>query len=204
MHLNSTSQFLLLPLRDRFTILAALMLVFTFHLTTLLQPAHAEQTTVIANEYNLKLARMYATAKFINWPDDGQPDAPPFTIIVLAPDPFGGGLGKLDGRKLKDRLIRTQVINSVSELTACHLLFIPSGSDSRLVREALSKVDGQPILVWREQSETTPDSTAACTFVREGDNVIIEAIPSELQRIGLSPDARLMSLNLVRIVKQNR
>ncbi len=166
-----------------------------------IQPLQAEQNAVMANEYNLKLARLYATAKFINWPDGEAKAQSPFVIAVIAPDPFAGGLSKLDGRKLKDRPIETKVVNTVDEFLSCQILFVPSNANAILVEQILRKIDKQPVLVWREQTDSKTPALAACNFVRQGESLIIEINPAEMQRAKLSPDGRLMSLNLVRVVK---
>ena len=167
------------------------------------QPLKAEQNAVTANEYNLKLARLYATAKFVNWPQDSESAQSPFVIAVVAPDPFAGGLSKLDGRKLKDRPIATKVIDSVDEFTSCQVLFVPTNANPTLVGQILHKIAKQPVLVWRDQADSTASIRAACNFVRQGENLIVEINPAEMQRANLSPDGRLMSLNLVRVVKAN-
>ena len=166
-----------------------------------IQTAYSDESQVAAAEYNLKLARMYATAKFISWPDDGPKAKRPFVIAVIAPDPFGNGLRKLSERKLKDRPIETKLIRTIDDLSECHLLFIPVGADPKLVEAVLQKVVDRPVLVWRDQPDPQNPRKASCTFKRQGESLIIEADPKELQRVGLSPDGRLMSLNIVRVIK---
>ena len=166
-----------------------------------IQTAVSDESLVAAAEYNLKLARLYATAKFISWPDDGPGAKKPFVIAVIAPDPFGNGLKKLSERKLKDRPIATKLIRSIEDYSECHLLFIPVGADPKLVDVVLEKVANRPVLVWRDQPDPLDPRKASCTFMRQGENLIIEADPKELQRVGLSPDGRLMSLNLVRVIR---
>lgn len=165
------------------------------------QTAFSDESPVAAAEYNLKLARLYATAKFISWPDDGPETKKPFVIAVISPDPFSNGLKKLSERKLKDRPIETKLIRSTDDFSECHLLFIPVGADPKLVDAILQIVVNRPVLVWRDQPDPQDPRKASCTFVRQGENLIIEADPKELQRVGLSPDGRLMSLNLVRVIK---
>jgi hypothetical protein len=166
-----------------------------------IQKAVSDESPVAATEYNLKLARLCATAKFISWPDDGPGAKKPFVIAVIAPDPFGNGLKKLSERTRKDRPIATKLIRSVEDYSECHLLFIPDGADPKVVDAILQKVTNQPVLVWRDQPGPQDSQKASCTFMRQGESLFIEADPKELQRVGLSPDGRLMSLNIVRVVK---
>jgi hypothetical protein len=157
-----------------------------------------------ANEANLKIARLYATAKFITWPDEAPGVTTPFVIAVIEPDPFRSGLDKLAERKLKERPIQIVRIKAVSDYRPCHLLFIPEAAPTALVNELTAQVTNQPVLVWREVSSNPPLSGTACTFLRDGDNLLIEADPAELKRRKLTPDGRLLSLNLVRVVKTGK
>ena len=166
-----------------------------------IQAAVSEDSPVDAVEYNLKLARLCATAKFISWPEDGPGAKKPFVIAVIAPNPFGNGLKKLSERKIKDRPMETKLIRTLEDYSECHLLFIPVGADPKLVDVVLEKVANRPVLVWRDQPDPLDPRKASCTFIRQGENLIIEADPKELQRVGLSPDGRLMSLNLVRVIR---
>ena len=166
-----------------------------------IQAAVSEDSPVNAVEYNLKLARLCATAKFISWPEDGSGAKKPFVIEVIAPNPFGNRLKELTERKLKDRPIETKLIRTIEDYSECHLLFIPVGADPKLVDVVLEKVANRPVLVWRDQPDPLDPRKASCTFIRQGENLFIEADPKELQRVGLSPDGRLMSLNLVRVIR---
>jgi hypothetical protein len=163
-------------------------------------PVRTWAQTPAANETNLKLARLYATAKFISWPDEAVASTKPFVIGVIEPDPFGAGLNKLAERKLKERPIRVVRMKSAQDYEACHLLFIPAEAPPALVRELLQRTANQPVLVWRDEPDT-PATGVGCTFVRQGDTIVIEADPAELKRRQLIPDGRLLSLNLVRVVK---
>ena len=169
-----------------------------------MQAAVSDESPVAAAEYKLKLARLYATAKFISWPDDGPEAKKPFVIAVIAPDPFNNGLQKLSERKLRDRPIETKLIRAIEDNSECHVLFIPVGADPKLVDFVLEKVANRPVLVWRDHADPLDARKASCTFMRQGENLIVEADPKELQRVGLSPDGRLMSLNLVRVVRADQ
>ena len=164
----------------------------------------AERVPGVAAEYDLKLARLYATSKFIAWPDDSKTQTAPFVIGVLDPDPFNGGLQKLTTRKLKDRPIKVVVIKSDQDYQPCHLLFIPSDAKPEVIDALLKLTANQPVLIWRDEADPLNASGVACSFVRQGDSLLIEADPVELKRRKLEPDGRLLSLNLVRVVKQSK
>jgi len=167
-----------------------------------MQLAKAQDSGLSASEYNLKLARIYATCKFISWPDESE--KAPFVISVVAPDPFSDGLEKLSERMLKDRPIVTKTIRTINDFTGCHLLFIPNGADPVLAEQILKKIVDQPVLVWFDQPEAHLTSKASFTFLRQEEKLIIEANQSELHRRGLRADGQLMSLNIVRTVKSQK
>lgn len=152
----------------------------------------------------MKLARLYATAKFIAWPDEASDHPLPFVIGVVSPDPFQGGLEKLAGRKIKDRPIQTVVIRSEKDYVDCHVLFVPAEAEQGLVDDLVKLTLDRPVLVWRDRGDVGPATGVACTFVREEESLLIETDPAELKRRGLVPDGRLLSLNLIRIVKPRK
>jgi hypothetical protein len=164
-------------------------------------PVANSATATAATEYNLKLSRLYATAKFITWPDESRAPAAPFVIGIVEPDPFQGGLHKLAGRKLKDHPIRVVFIKSVQDYVPCHVLFIPTEANPSVVNDLIKHTWEKPVLVWRDQPDPAGSAGVAFTFARQDDTLMIEADPAELKRRNLTPDGRLMSLNLIRILK---
>lgn len=164
--------------------------------------ALAQNSMGAASEYDLKLARIYSTARFITWPDDST--VAPFVIGVVDPDPFKGGLKKLEKRKLKNRPIRVVMLNSEQDYQACHLVFIPSDAKPDIASEIIKRTTDQPVLVWRDEVDPKGSTGVACTFVRQESDLLIEADPVELKRRNLAPDGQLMSLKLVRMVKPGK
>lgn len=165
----------------------------------------AERTPIVASEYDLKLARIYVTSKYIAWPDEAIKSTTPFVIGILDHDPFNGGLQKLTERKrLKDRPIRTMVIKTEQEYQPCHLLFIPRDTKPELIAAVLKRIVDQPVLVWRDEPDAEGALGVCCAFNREGESLLIEADPNELKRRKLVPDGQLLSLNLIRVVKTGK
>jgi len=166
--------------------------------------ALAQNSSGAASEYDLKLARIYSTARFITWPDDSTNSVAPFVIGVVDPDPFKGGLKKLEQRKLKNRPIRIVMLNTEQDYQACHLLFIPADAKPAVVKEIMKRTADQPVLVWRDEADPKGSTGVACSFVRQESDLLIEADPVELKRRNLAPDGQLMSLKLVRMVKPGK
>ena len=164
----------------------------------------ADRSQAVASEYDLKLVRLYATSKFITWPDEAAKSLAPFVIGVVDTDPFQGGLQKLTKRKLKDRPIHIVMIKSEKDYQPCHLLFIPRDANAEIADAVLKRISNEPVLVWRDEPDPLKNAGVSCTFVLQGESLLIEADPTELKRRKLEPDGQLLSLNLVRIVKSGK
>jgi hypothetical protein len=197
------------PIRRRFTYFRTLAVLTCIVLAMCLDSGHSgfaepNSKPATANEANLMLARMYATAKFISWPDEASAAGSPFVIGVIEPSPFGEGLGKLAEKKIKDRPIQVRRYKSLADYTPCHLLFIPDAIPAETTRDFLDLSSNAAVLVWRESPDSATGPGIACTFVKQDDGLYIEADPFELKRRGLWPDGRLLNLNLVRVVKPGK
>lgn len=193
----------LLRTSSRWAIALGLVIAIAAHLPDA-NIALAQNSMGAASEYDLKLARIYSTARFITWPDDSSSSVAPFVIGVVDPDPFKGGLKKLEKRKLKNRPIRIVMLNTEQDYQACHLLFIPSDAKPALVSEIMKRTADQPVLVWRDEVDPNGSTGVACSFVRQESDLLIEADPVELKRRNLAPDGQLLSLKLVRMVKPGK
>ena len=164
----------------------------------------AQPPTAAATESDLKLAYMYLTAKFTTWPDDAPNSVKPFVIGVVEPDPFDGGLQKLEKRFVKKRPIRVVYIKSERDYQPCHLLFIPSEVKPAIANEIIKRTADQPVLVWRDRVDPNDSIGVACAFIRKENELLIEANPAELKRRNLAPDGQLMSLRIVQIMKPSK
>lgn len=169
--------------------------------------ASGQSPPLVATEYDLKLTYIYLTAKHIAWPDENAKTTAPFVIGVVAPDPFRGGLQRLQQlKKMKDRPIRVVVINTSQDFQACHIIFISRESKPEIVDEILNRTADQPVLIWRDQIDSKDSRGTTCAFIPK-ENIphefLIYADPAELKRRNLIPNGQLMSLNLIRMAKPN-
>jgi hypothetical protein len=119
-------------------------------------------------------------------------------MCVMGDNPFGDYLERLArDRKIKDRSVRLTFPAKLSELTACHLLFIASNETAR-VGAIVRRTRGTPIL-------TIGDTTGFAevgvlvNFFLERDLVRFEVNVDEARRSGLAFSAKL--LKLARIVR---
>ena len=103
--------------------------------------------TAIPAEYQVKAVFLYNFARFVNWPPKAFPDPQaPLVIGVLGEDPFGAYLDEtVRGENVNGRPLVVQRYRRVSEIKACHLLFI-SRSESDRLEQILAALRGRNIL----------------------------------------------------------
>jgi hypothetical protein len=84
-------------------------------------------------EYNVKAALLLNFARFIDWPDAAfaTPKAP-VHVCVFGGNPFGDALSRtLQGETAHNRPLAARQVKSQADIAGCHLLFVPSGTESR-------------------------------------------------------------------------
>src|SRR5207248_1445908 len=95
--------------------------------------AHAQISST--EEYRLKFAFLYNFAKFVEWPPDSFPAAQaPLNICIVGRDPFDSDLEQ----QVADRAVNghpyvTHKLRASDDLSRCHLIFLPAGSESSLI-----------------------------------------------------------------------
>ena len=84
-------------------------------------------------EYDLKAVFLLNFARFVDWPRESFPDAgSPIVIGVLGEDPFGTTLREaVANETAHDRPLVVRQCQSVEELEACHILFVPQSESVR-------------------------------------------------------------------------
>ena len=81
-------------------------------------------------EYHLKAAVVSKFPEFVEWPAAALDSRKTLDLCVARPNPFGGTLAQLvAGESLRGRTMVAREVASGSDLGACHLLFVPRGSD---------------------------------------------------------------------------
>jgi len=100
---------------------------------------HAEVKT-----HQIKAAYLYQISKFVFWPE-ARKQVDSFQICQLGPDSYGGALQKMVGRKIFNKPVTIETIDTLQKAQQCHLLII---SDPAAVKpKSLQKlVSGHSIL----------------------------------------------------------
>jgi YfiR/HmsC-like len=93
-----------------------------------------------SQEYQLKLAFLVNFARFITWPAEAFASEQQMTLCVLGNNPFGTGLSGLEGKKIGERNVKVQHLETLGNNQQCHLLFVsqPEAASLAKLLQALS------------------------------------------------------------------
>jgi len=146
-----------------------------------------------ALEYDVKAALLLNFARFIEWPDSAFESArSPIDVCVLAPSPFGDALERtLAGETVANRPLSARQIRRVSDSAGCHLLFVPSGAESRAA--ALLRQSG-PHTITVGESRRFADMGGAVNFVIEDGRVRFNVNLRPVEDRGVRISARMLQL----------
>jgi hypothetical protein len=112
-------------------------LLLAFALFAVASPLPGTLTRAQApNEYQVKAAFLYNFAKFVEWLPEafGESEAP-FVVGVLGEDPFGNALDQIiNGKSVNGRPLVVKRLKWGQNLRSCHILFISSSEQKRLVQ----------------------------------------------------------------------
>jgi len=147
-----------------------------------------------APEYQVKAAFLYNFAKFVEWPAQAFSSSPaPFRICVLGRDPFGDTLTSIvQGKLIYGHPIVALTLPSAAEVRPCHVLFI-SNTDSAILKAALDRMRGFPILTVGESADFLPLG-GMINFVLEQDRVRFEINLGAAEQHHLKLSSKLLAV----------
>lgn len=169
------------------------LLAFT---TSLAHQAFGQQQVEAAA---LKSAWLEHFTKFIEWPNITDTTTH-FIITVMGQDDFDGYLDKIYAqRKIKNRPVKIEYIDTPDEIGDCHILFI-----SRNMKKELSAIveiaSKKPILTVGDESGFA-EQGVMINFYKENNRLSFEINISNTQSSELDMSFRL--LELAKIVRKN-
>lgn len=143
-------------------------------------------------EYTVKAALLLNFARFIEWPASAftGPHAP-IVICVFASNPFGDILERtLQAEKVGERSISAREVRIAAEAAACHLLFVPAGSEARAA--GLLQQGTGPHTVTVGESPKFEQMGGAITFVLEAGRVRFHVNLRPVEERGVRISARML------------
>jgi len=146
------------------------------------------------SEYQLKAAFLFNFAKFVEWPPKSFPEpTAPFIIAVLGDNPFEGELDRMvHGKAINGHPFEVKQLKGLSEIKACHILFI-SKSERRRLSEIMTALGAANVLTVSEMDRFLP-AGGMVNFVMEGNKVHFEINDEAARSAGLRISAKLLNL----------
>jgi hypothetical protein len=158
--------------------------------------AGAQHPIDVQRQNNVKVATLYAFARYVTWPQTAFASATsPFVIGVLGPNPFRAGLNVIAAKKaINGRPIVILELQTPEQGSQCHIVFVTRAvarsDEARLFQE----VAGRPIVVVGETPRFNERGGIA-NFFQSGPNVRFELNAQRGMDNQLSFDATLLALN---------
>lgn len=142
-----------------------------------------------ADEYRLKAAFLYNFISFTEWPATLGNS---LNLCVYGPDPFGKEIDKLQGRRVAERSLAVQRVNSVDGLGNCQIVFITRPVISNLAR-VLDALKGKPALSVADTPGAARDG-ATLNMGTEQNKILFEANLGTAHNNGLALSSKLLRL----------
>ena len=153
---------------------------------------------VSEREYQIKAAFLYNFTKFASWPTDTFADEQsPFNFCIIGHDPFGSAIDiSTQNKFVKGRPIIIRRVQRIGDVDTCHLLFVSSSENGRLL-EIIEFVSDLPILTVADGGDFAQRG-GSINLVNVSNKIRFEINPNAASRAGLRLSAQL--LRLARIV----
>jgi hypothetical protein len=172
--------------------------------------ANSASAQTSASEYEVKAAFVYNFLKFVDWPTNAFPTQnSPYIIAVLGRDPFdnpetGGNFldSAINGKVINERKIIIQRYEGISEVGACHLLFISKLEKDRL-KDIFASLDEKNILTISE-TDGFCEQGGVINLVRQGGKVRFEINLQAASRAGLKISSKLLSVAKIVASRQTK
>lgn len=150
-------------------------------------------------EYQIKAAFLYNFLKFVDWPSQALPEtSDAITICVFGDDPFGEALDFIKDKMVRGRRLAIRRLGPVTNLEACHVLFIGASEEAR-VPQVMQSLRGSSVLTVGEM-ERFAEAGGIINFVLEKNKVRFEINLNSAERAGLKLSSQLLSL--AKVVRQ--
>lgn len=149
----------------RKTVLVLLFLIFNFSVFSQTDISRAEALFI------------YNFSRLIEWPSNYKNG--PFVIGVLGSSPILGQLQTFtNGKQVGSQPIAVKNFNSASEISTCHILFVPF-SETKQLPNIIPQIAGKSTLIITEKNGSI-DEGAGINFVVVGDKLKFELSPSNV------------------------
>lgn len=143
-----------------------------------------------AEEAQLKAAYIYNFGKYVTWPTVTA--TAPIEICLLGRDPLADPLQKLEEKKIKDRKITVEVLDSFSGKTDCEVLFISHSRQEQLAG-ILTELSDRAVLTVSD-IQGFAGKGGMIELVKKDNKIRFVINLDRVHRSGLVISSRLLSL----------
>jgi hypothetical protein len=151
-------------------------------------------TLSYAQNYKLHSLFIFSFTRYVQWPEAY--NTGDFEIVVLGDSPIVEELKSMaQAKKVGDRNIKVTRINSINEITKCHILFI-SAAKSNQFNDILTKVSSHSVLLVTEEAGLGAKGSIINFIVKEG-KLAFELNQSAVNRQNLKVSNELSRLAIL-------
>lgn len=147
-----------------------------------------------AQSYQLHSVFMYSFTRYVQWPDEMSKGD--FEIQVLGNSPIVAELKKMaQSKKVGDRPIKVQQIQSLAEIKKCNILFVPADQSAQL-DNIISKIGTTSTLMVTEKAGLATKGSSINLIVKDG-KLAFEINQAVLNKQRLKASTELTRLAIV-------
>jgi hypothetical protein len=147
------------------------------------------------SEYEVKAAFLFNFAKFVEWPADAFATSnSPIVIGILGKNVFGDDLTKtIRDRKVNNRAFQFRILQSATEATNCHILFI-SASEKDDYPNIVGTLHNASVLTVSE-ADGFLKAGGMINFLFEDNNIRFQISDVAAKKARLKISSKLLSLS---------
>jgi len=143
------------------------------------------------NEYEIKASFLFKFGKYTEWPkyDDDY-----FIITVIGKNPFADSLKKVASSKtMKEKKIKINYINSLTEIKNTHILFVPK-TEKKSLNSIVNATQNKPILLVTEFCDAAVQGAHINFYLNDENKIRFEISKKNLKKSNLKVSSLLLDI----------
>jgi hypothetical protein len=147
-----------------------------------------------SQSYKMHTVYIFSFTRYVIWPEGA--DQGDFEITVLGDTPMYEALQELaQSKKVGERSIKITKVQSVSEIKACNILFVPAAK-SGMLGDVIGKINTQPTLIITEEQGLGAKGSDINFIMKEG-KLVFELNQAATSKHNLKVSNQLVSLAIL-------
>lgn len=151
------------------------------------------------SEDQVKAAFLFNFVRYVEWPDEVfEDEGAHVKVCMLGAEAFGSVVTQtVSGKSVGDREVKVESIRSLDSARDCHLLYVGSTEQEKLV-DMISALESAPVFTVSD-AEGFAEGGAMANFFRADNKIRFEMNPGAAKKAKLKISSRL--LRLAKVVK---